>query len=239
MEKPANQAGRPTLRYRSVQDFVKNYILENHLQAGDPLPPETELARGLGVSRNSVREAVKALESLGVLETRHGSGLFVRDFSFDPLLDNLPYGLLFDLEQLADLQEVRRLLEVGIIEDALNTISDRQLTELQGVMDEMGARAGRGQSVFEQDREFHRVLFQHLNNRVLSKLLDVFWETFHKAAILTDVERDANPMHNYRNHAAILEAILVRDVARARSALHQHYTDFESRLRRAQQKQDG
>jgi DNA-binding FadR family transcriptional regulator len=235
MEKPANQAGRPTLRYRSVQDFVKNYILENHLQAGDPLPPETELARGLGVSRNSVREAVKALESLGVLETRHGSGLFVRDFSFDPLLDNLPYGLLFDLGQLADLQEVRRLLEVGIIEDALNTISDRQLAELQGVMDEMGARAGRGQSVFEQDREFHRVLFQHLNNRVLSKLLDVFWETFHKAAILTDVERDASPMHNYRNHAAIL----ARDVARARDALHQHYTDFESRLRRAQQKQDG
>jgi len=239
MEKPDNQAGRPTLRYRSVQDFVKNYILENNLQAGDPLPPEMELARGLGISRNSVREAVKALESLGVLETRHGSGLFVRDFSFDPLLDNLPYGLLFDLEQLADLQEVRRLLEVGIIEDALNTISERQLAELQVVMDEMQARARRGQSVFEQDREFHRVLFQHLNNRVLSKLLDVFWETFHKAAILTDVEQDANPMHNYRNHAAILEAILARDVARARGALHQHYTDFESRLRRAQHKQDG
>ena len=157
---------------------------------------------------------------------------------FEPLLENLPYALLFDLGQLADLQEVRRLLEVGIIEDAVQTISDGQLARLQAVIDEMRARAQRGQSVFEEDREFHRVLFEHLGNEVLSKLLDVFWATLHKAAILTDVERDADPMHNYRNHAAILEAILDRDVGQARSALHQHYTDFESRLRRAQQKQE-
>ena len=225
--------------YRSVQDFVKNYIIDNNLRAGDPLPPETELSRQLGVSRNSVREAVKALESLGVLETRHGSGLFVRDFSFEPLLENLPYALLFDLGQLADLQEVRRLLEVGIIEDAVQTISDQQLARLQAIIDEMYARARRGQSILEEDREFHRVLFQHLGNRVLSKLLDVFWATFHKAAILTDVERDADPTHNYRNHAAILEAILARDVAQARAALNQHYADFESRLQRAQQSQTG
>jgi DNA-binding FadR family transcriptional regulator len=204
MRKSVNQVERPTVLYRSVQDFIKNYILENNLQAGDPLPPETELARQLGVSRNSVREAVKALESLGVLETRHGSGLFVRDFSFKPLLENLPYGLLFDLQQLADLQEVRRLLEVGIIEDALQTMTDQQMANLQVVIDKMHARAKRGQSIFEEDREFHNVLFQHLENQVLSKLLDIFWETFHKASILTDVERDADAMHNYRNHAAIL-----------------------------------
>lgn len=237
MRKPVKQEERSTVLYRSVQDFVKNYILDNNLRAGDPLPPEVELSRQLGVSRNSVREAVKALESLGVLETRHGSGLFVRDFSFEPLLENLPYGLLFDLQQLADLQEVRRLLEVGIIEVALQTISEQQLVRLRAVIDTMHTRAKRGQSVFEEDREFHHVLFQHLENQVLSKLLDIFWETFHKAAILTDVERDADPMHNYRNHAAILEAILARDAKRARTALHQHYTDFESRLRQAQKRQ--
>jgi DNA-binding FadR family transcriptional regulator len=238
MQETVKQVERSTVLYRSVQDFVKNYILDNNLRAGDPLPPETELSRQLGVSRNSVREAVKALESLGVLETRHGSGLFVREFSFEPLLENLPYALLFDLQQLADLQEVRRLLEVGIIEDALQTMTDQQTANLQGVIEKMHAQAKRGQSVFEEDREFHRVLFQHLDNQVLSKLLDIFWETFHKAAILTDVERDADPMRNYRNHAAILEAIQARDVAQARSALHQHYTDFESRLRRAQQTQE-
>lgn len=238
MSKSVEQAERPPALYRSVQDVIKNYILENNLRAGDPLPPETALARQLGISRNSVREAVKALESLGILETRHGSGLFVRDFSFEPLLENLPYGLLSDLQQLADLQEVRRLLEVGSIEEALRTISDQQLASLQGVVDQMHGRAKRGKGVFEEDREFHRVLFQHLENQVLSKLLGVFWETFHKASILTDVERDTDPMQTYRNHAAILEAIQARDVAQARSALHQHYTDFESRLRRTQQKQN-
>jgi DNA-binding FadR family transcriptional regulator len=237
MEQPLKQVERTTVLYRSVQGFVKNYILDNNLRAGDSLPPETELSRQLGVSRNSVREAVKALESLGVLETRHGSGLFVRGFSFEPLLENLPYALLFDLQQLADLQEVRRLLEVGVIEEAVQTISNGQLAQLQGVIDEMHARAQRGQNVFEEDKEFHRVLFQHLNNQVLSKLLDIFWETFHKASILTAVERDANPMRNYRNHAAILEAILGRDVAQARTALYQHYADFERRLQKAQKSQ--
>jgi DNA-binding FadR family transcriptional regulator len=143
------------------------------------------------------------------------------------------------LQQLADLQEVRRLLEVGVIEDALQTMTDQQLAEIQQVVDKMHIRAERGQSVFEEDREFHRVLFQHLENQVLSKLLEVFWETFHKASILTDVERNADPMRNYRNHAAILEAIQTGDVVQARTALHQHYADFENRLHLAQQKQDG
>ena len=71
------------LLYRSVQDRIKRYIVEHDLEGGDALPPETQLTRDLGVSRSSVREAVKALESLGILVTRPGKGLYVRPFSLD------------------------------------------------------------------------------------------------------------------------------------------------------------
>ena len=122
---------RPPLVSRSVQDAIRNYVIAERLQPGDALPAETELARQLGVGRNSVREAVKALESLGILEVRRGSGLFVRDFSLEPLLDSLPYAMMSDVEDLADVFEVRRILEVGVIEKAMQTMPPSSIERLR------------------------------------------------------------------------------------------------------------
>src|SRR6266567_958567 len=98
--------GRKKLLYQAVQEEIKSYILKHRLVPGDAIPTEHELAQQLDISRNSVREAVKSLEALGILESRAGSGLYVRSFSFDSILNNLPYGLLFDLKVLMDLVEV-------------------------------------------------------------------------------------------------------------------------------------
>src|SRR5690554_4139090 len=114
---------RAPLLYQSVQEAIQNYINENDLKPGDPLPAESELARQLQVSRNSVREAVKALESIGILETRRGSGLFVKNFSFDPVLETLPYALLTDIDELVDLLEIRCILEVSMISSAIQMMT--------------------------------------------------------------------------------------------------------------------
>lgn len=233
METPLKRLDRPAL-FRSVQDIIKNYILENNLAAGAPLPPEAELARQLGVGRSSVREAVKALESLGILETRRGSGLFVQDFSFEPLLENLPYGLLFDLSQLADLLAVRRVLETGMAEAALAVTTSQQLDQLRELTGQMLVRAEQGQMFPDEDREFHATLFAGLQNQVLLKLLDTFWFTFHKAAQLTDLQ-DRDPMRTYRDHVAILEAVEAGQAAQVRLALDQHYLSLEERLKQAQE----
>ncbi len=81
---------------------------------GRSLPAEPALALQLGISRPSLREGIKALESVGVLQSRHGEGVFVADFSFDSIVDNLPYSMLADRVQLGQLLEVREALEVGI-----------------------------------------------------------------------------------------------------------------------------
>ena len=91
--RPMTPLKRPPPLHVSVRESLRRHIDENRLEAGDPLPPEGDLAQQLGVSRNSVREAIKALESLGVLEMRRGVGVFVKAFSFEPLLENLTYGL--------------------------------------------------------------------------------------------------------------------------------------------------
>jgi len=104
---PIKPLRRKQLLHQLAQEEIKSYIIEHSLKPGAPLPPETDLAQQLGIGRNSVREAVKALEALGILEARAGTGLFVRTFSFDSILDNLEYGLHFEIKRLADVLEVR------------------------------------------------------------------------------------------------------------------------------------
>jgi DNA-binding FadR family transcriptional regulator len=82
--------------YRQAQEQLKLFIARRELRPGDPLPSEGALAEDLGMSRLVLREATKSLEALGIVEARHGEGVFVSAFSFEPILDNLPYGFAAD-----------------------------------------------------------------------------------------------------------------------------------------------
>jgi len=88
----------------TIQDKIKKYITDKRLNPGDLLPPEGLLAENLGVSRGSVREAVKSLESLGIVESRRGDGVRVREFNFDSVFDFLSYGLVFQPSRAAEIQ---------------------------------------------------------------------------------------------------------------------------------------
>jgi len=231
---------RPPLLHEAVKDSILAYILDNHLQPGEQLPPEAQLSHQLGVSRNSVREGIKALESLGVVDIQRGSGVFVKNFSFDPLIENLPYGLLSDLQELRDLLEVRRILETTLLESAIQTISDEQVARLQAVVETMRERSEKGIPLVEEDRDFHRLLFEHHENKILLKLLDIFWLAFRKAFELGKVEelRDPDPVKTYQDHAAIAAAIATRDAEQACAALTRHYDNGDARLRKAQRQRN-
>jgi DNA-binding FadR family transcriptional regulator len=214
--------------HRTVQAEIRHYIVRQGLHPGDPLKPEAELARLFGVSRNSVREAVKALESTGVLETRRGSGVFVRDFSFAPLLDHLPYGLMRGRKALTELLELRKTLEAGMIADAMRAVSPKSVEAMRETLEAMRVRAEKGESFPEQDREFHRLLFADLGNEMLLSLFDLFWLAFHHAA---PPARGRAPMAAYQAHANILDAILTGDPDLARASVRDHYVGIESRVK--------
>src|SRR5687768_6199832 len=225
-------AGGSPLLYRSVQDRIKRYILEHELEGGDALPPETHLVRDLGVSRSSVREAVKALESLGILETRPGRGLFVRPFSLDPILDNLAYSLLFDRNSIAELLEVREQLEAGLLGKAIAAISPAQVALLRSLVERMREKAERGLNFPEEDRFFHRTIAEATGNHLLLKLLDVFWTVFSRSRDRSVTVNSALD-RTWRSHAAILAAIEEQDVSRARTAMAEHFRDIDERVERA------
>lgn len=232
MDKQLIPIQRPPLLHRTVQEAIRTYILRNNLQPDDMLPPENDLAQQLGVSRSSVREAIKGLESLGVLEARRGSGVFVRSFSFEPLLDNLEYSLLFDLRELVELLEIRRVLETGMVGVALAVMGEEQLTILEQIVDRMRVRAEAGEAFPDEDRAFHLELFRKAENQTLLKLLDIFWLVLNKAIQHNPVLWDDNPLWTCQLHADIVQALRTGDEAEAGRALFKHYAGIEQRLAR-------
>ncbi len=131
-----NALSRGTSVNEAIRAQIKQYILDQNLKAGDPLPPETQGAQELGVNRSSVREAVKALESLGLVEIRHGQGLFVRERNFDHLLETISFDMQFDSSTLMELAEIRAWIEMAVLPDALRKIGPAEIRALEDILQE-------------------------------------------------------------------------------------------------------
>lgn len=227
MEKPLRRANLN----QAVRNYIKQYILDNGLTAGDPLPPEAHLAEDMGVGRSSVREAVRALQSLGIVETRQGDGLYVREYNFDPVLETIGYGMQFHATTLAELAQIRFLLESATIESAVRCVGTEELDRLEELMKSWEERVRSLESDTDLDKEFHRTLYSALGNQTLINLLEVFWVAFEPYDDPTIQEYQ--PMEeSLESHREILEAVKAGDAALARQRLMQHYGDLKDRINR-------
>lgn len=218
----------PTM-HEELQDRLKEYILANKLQAGDPLPTEAQLADQLGVSRAAVREGLRSLESLGLIYSRRGEGRYVRGFNLDPILENLQYSLLFDTEDVSEMIEVRERLETGFVGAAIAAMDQATLEELHALVKEMERRAHAGEYFLDRDLEFHAAIYRPINNQVLSKLLDVFF-TIYKNLRDRSLLTIKNAVAEAGNHDAILSAIEARDAELAERLIREHFTSVKQRL---------
>ena len=228
VSKPIQPLRRPPTLHHSVQQAIRQYIIDNELRAGDPLPSENQLSQQLDVSRNLVREAVRGLEAVGVVDIRRGSGLYVSEFSFEPLLDNLQYGLLFDLQELLEMVEIRHALETSLINKAIAKMSASDIQRLERILSLMSEAMDDNAAYVEADRQFHQALFASLDNKTLLKVLDAFWLTFNKASENQEIAH-SDPEETYEVHSQIVEAIVIGDAKRAREAIDRHYASVENR----------
>jgi DNA-binding FadR family transcriptional regulator len=219
---------RPILS-RSIQDLIRNYILGRNLRPGDPLPPQGKLASDLGVSRNSVREAVRALESLGILEVRHGTGLFVRSANLDAVLDVLSYNLAFEPLSLLDLLRIRRLLESSIISEVAQRIQQEDLEACRGILKEWESNVNAGLSFTEQERLFHETLYRGIGNQLIVDLIDVFWVAYRNAEARMDLA-SRSPRDVFEHHRMILQAVEGKNYDLAKRLMFDHFQEGEERL---------
>jgi DNA-binding FadR family transcriptional regulator len=216
---------------QEIRRCIQEYILSHRLTAGDALPPESYWTESYGVGRSSVREAIKVLQALGVVEIRHGNGLFVRDVNFDPILESLSYQMRFRPQMFAEVFRVRVWLESAAIEEAVRGISDEAVNELAGVLAEWRRRIQTGESHVELDEAFHSILYQSLQNSTLLGLFRVFWNVFLTLDI--DAIRATDRELGVAEHELLLEAIRNRDAALARQRLIDHFAHVQERIDRA------
>jgi DNA-binding FadR family transcriptional regulator len=225
---------RPERRVsRQVQRDVMQLILDRRLGPGAPLPTETELMEDLGVSRNSVREALKALQALDIVDVRHGYGTYVGEASLTPLVDGLTFRTLARSDDgtgaLAEILQVREVLEEGLIRRVAATLTDEELAGLEAVVDRMEAAGRAGEPFPELDREFHELLYAPLGNALVPQLLGAFWTVFRRVAGARGWTDDPSPELTVRRHRAIVTALRARDVEAAQRAMADHFRGIEAR----------
>jgi DNA-binding FadR family transcriptional regulator len=214
--------------YTSIRDYIKQYILEHNLKPGDALPPEGQLVEDLGVGRSSVREAVKSLQSMGIVDVRQGDGLYVRELNFDPMLEAFLFGMQFDPQTLAELLQIRIWLEVSVISDAVEHIGPEEIAKLESLLETWEQRVRAGEEYSDLDESFHQIVYGVLENNTLMKLFSVFWVTF--TSLEADLIHDTDPENVLEFHKRILDAIKTREPGQVRRQLAQHFDHIKERI---------
>ncbi|BBA95798.1 putative GntR family transcriptional regulator [Actinacidiphila reveromycinica] len=217
-----------------MQDQITDLIVELDLDPGEALPPEPELMRVLGVSRNSVREALKGLQALGIVDIRHGYGTYVGTAQ---LLSMAP-GLLFHSRlavrrehpgALRDIVEVRAMLESGLIRRSAAELSAADLDRLQAELDALAADGAPARA--DHDRRFHELLYEPLGNTLALQLIALFWGVYRQLEGEVGKPRTDHEQV-VRQHRKVLAALRSRDPDAAAAAIADHFADVTARTER-------
>jgi GntR family transcriptional regulator, transcriptional repressor for pyruvate dehydrogenase complex len=200
-------------------DHLRELISSGALRPGDKLPPERTLATRLGVSRPTLREAVRGLVIMGMLETRHGAGTFVVRQA--PLGDRLTLTIDLHDAPIEELFEMRLLLEPSVTERAAARITEDELDDLRDTLRRMDALVGEPGPFSLADMEFHRTIHVAARSTLMLSLLDGIADLSLRGRTISST-RSAVRKRTTDEHRAILDALEVHDPVLAREAMAAH-----------------
>lgn len=229
------QAGRQErLRRSTAADRIKQLILASNLRPGDLLPTEAELCETLDVSRTSVREAIRTLSTLDIVEVKHGHGTYVGSMSLDPMVEALVFrGVLSpesSLQALKEVIEIRLALDLSMADRVAEALHGKESPELQVMVEEMASCAQRGESFLEADRAFHTTLFEATSNRLASQLVGAFWDVHTAVLPQLGIAPPADIQLTADAHGEMLRAAVAGDVEGYKKAVLKHYEPLQRSL---------
>ncbi|MER6915707.1 FadR/GntR family transcriptional regulator [Streptomyces sp. NPDC000594] len=210
---------------------IKGMIVTGALRPGDRLPKESELAAELGLSRNSLREAVRALSLIRILDVRQGDGTYVTSLDPQLLLEALSFVVDFHRDDtVLEFLAVRRILEPAATAMAADRIAEAELDALGAQLDALGADPS-VEELVAADLEFHRRIVQASGNSVLCSLLDGLSGPTTRARVWRGLTQESAVSRTILEHRAILAALRDRDGEAARSWATVHVASVEHWLR--------
>lgn len=215
------------MRRSRAAEQIKRLILRRGLRPGDAIPPEAELCAELGVSRSSVREAIRTLATLDIVEVRHGSGTVVGRMRLTPLVETLVFrGVLQAGAELAALREVvelRLVFDQALAERVVACHRGQERPLLSQLVDQMLAHAAAGRSFLQEDRRFHTELLAPVGNQLAEELVAAFWDIHAAVLPRLGLAPSADILRTAQAHGDMLDAALRGDVDAFRAATVAHY----------------
>ncbi|MFB7842968.1 FadR/GntR family transcriptional regulator [Microbacterium sp. NPDC056052] len=211
---------------------LRALVADGELRPGDKLPSEGELCEQLGVSRGSVREAIRMLAALGVLETRHGSGSYVSTLRPADLIRGLSLTVdVLPLDAILELVEIRRPLEAHAAAIAAARADEEMLAELADLVERIADSPDHDEAS-RLDHEFHMRIAELAGNAALTSLLEVLRSRTRQYRIFDDADAAQLKVLSDAGHRAIARGLLARDPAAASAAAAGHVAQTEYWLRK-------
>lgn len=229
MPEPTLKSEFETIRRNKVYEEVARQlerIILKKLHPGDKLPSERELAENLGVSRSSIRDAIRSLELMGLVEPRQGAGTVVREISADTLMNPLTNVLRHKMELVGELLDFRKMLEPPLAARAATHASDEELEEMEEILRRQETKLRRGEAAIEEDSEFHYSIAMASGNSVVLKVLDVLMDLLRDTRERS-LQLEGRPQRSLAGHRRVLAAIKRRDAEAAKAAMRRHIEDVE------------
>src|SRR5262244_857308 len=217
---------KSTRIYEAIVRQVKAMIAEGRLKSGDRLPPERDLAEKFVVSRTSVREALRALESLGLIEIRPGEGTFVREVSVESLIEPLALVMLSQREAIGELFEARQMIEPTLAALAARRATPEELSEMERILEAQAKEVASGRTGLEQDAEFHAAIGAAAHNRAITRIAHAVMDLLRQSREAS-LNTPGRPTRSHEDHRRLLGAIRARDEAAARQAMIAHLQAVE------------
>lgn len=213
---------------RGTVQAIKDLMLARHLHPGDPMPTEAELVDELGVSRSSVREAVRTLVALDILEVRHGTGTFVGQLSLRPLVEGMVFrGVLMPGDEnamLREIVEVRTGLDLSLAPLVVDQLAGQPIpSDLLACVQGMKAKASRNEPFPHEDRQFHLLLAQKWGNALYGQLVAAFWDIHMTVGPSLGAAPQRELTATVAAHERMLQAAVAGDLDGYRDAVHAHY----------------
>lgn len=219
---------RPRL-YEEVAKQLQGMIGDGRLRPGDHLPPERELVRRFEVSRGSVRDAIRTLEVMGLVRSRQGEGTVVQSLSADALIPPLSAALVPKRELVAELLEIRRIVEPAFAARAAAHATAEEVARMREVLRRQRQKTRRCESTIEEDSEFHYLVAMASGNSVVNRVVDVLMDLMRESRARS-LQVDGRLERSLEGHTRVLSAIQRRSPRAAEIAMRRHLAEIEALL---------
>ena len=218
--------------YKKVIDYIKNQIKIGKLQLGDKLPAERDLSETLGVSRNSVREAIRTLDIMGVISSQQGAGNYLTGNFENNLIESMSMMFLLNQIDYRQVSQLRRALEMQALMLAIDNISEQEITQLEKIISKLEHQTEENNVIL--DKELHYNIALASKNTLIINILQALSEILDQ--FIVDLRREIISSDEGKGrlreaHNDMVKSLITKDKSLALKAIDKHFSIIDEKLR--------